>query len=115
MIRKLLTLALAAGLAGCAAGPQRAGNATQQPAAPAGQTAQAGTPSASRAACDAQPIQNMLGQAFSERVSESARQGSGSRSVRVLRPGEVMTMEYNATRLNIILDKSNAIEALRCG
>jgi len=115
MIRKLLSLALVAGLAGCAAGPQRTGDAARQPAASPGQPAQTAAPSGAPAMCDAQPIQNMVGQPFSDSVSEAARQGSGSRSVRVLRAGEVMTMEYNASRLNIILDKSNAIEALRCG
>ncbi|CFO37552.1 lipoprotein [Bordetella pertussis] len=35
--------------------------------------------------------------------------------MRLLKPGQVMTMEYNARRLNIILEGNGSISALRCG
>lgn len=110
-LRKTLTpIALAALLGGCAAPADRL-NAFSSSGGP-GQPAASSGPVSD---CDAQPIQNMLGQAYSESVAETARQRSGSRAMRLLRPGEVMTMEYNPTRLNIILDGKGAIEALRCG
>jgi hypothetical protein len=60
-------------------------------------------------------VQNLLGQAYSDSVGETARQRSGSRAIRLLKPGQVMTMEYDPSRINIILDDKGAIQALRCG
>jgi len=35
--------------------------------------------------------------------------------VRVLRPGDMATMDHRPDRLNIHLDDQDVIEALRCG
>jgi hypothetical protein len=34
---------------------------------------------------------------------------------RVLRPGEVMTMEYNPARLNLIVGKDDRLITIHCG
>ena len=65
--------------------------------------------------CDAQPVQNMIGKTLTNETTEQARTGSHSAKVRVLKPGQVMTMEYDPTRINLITDKNNALTALRCG
>ncbi|WP_459618241.1 I78 family peptidase inhibitor [Bordetella sp. 2513F-2] len=110
---KLIPAVLVAGLTACAADPQGPARSadTQAPQSPS----QASADTGAGTDCDAQSIQNMVGQSYSERTAEDARQRSGSASLRVLRPGEVMTMEYDPRRLNVILDAGGAIEALRCG
>ncbi|MCZ8441877.1 I78 family peptidase inhibitor [Achromobacter xylosoxidans] len=34
---------------------------------------------------------------------------------RILRPGQLVTMEYNDTRLNLIVDDKDVMTAIRCG
>ncbi|OWT76813.1 hypothetical protein CEY04_12380 [Achromobacter sp. HZ28] len=65
--------------------------------------------------CDAQSVQNMIGKTLTNETTEQARTGSHSAKVRVLKPGQVMTMEYDPSRINLITDKNNALTALRCG
>ncbi|HEY0295838.1 MAG TPA: I78 family peptidase inhibitor [Bordetella sp.] len=122
LLNALMPLALTALLAGCAApgsnGSSAAGatggTGSYSSASYSG-SASASGPDAPSKDCDAQPVQNMLGQAYGDSVGESVRQRSGSNAVRLLKPGQVMTMEYNPARINIILDAKGAIEALRCG
>jgi len=109
MIRKLIPVLLVAGLTACGtSGTQRASSDT----AAGGSAPPAGTPTA---ACDAQPVQDLVGKKFSDSVGNDARSRSHSSQLRVMRPGQVMTMEYNPARLNVILDGGDAISALRCG
>ncbi|WP_233234863.1 I78 family peptidase inhibitor [Bordetella sp. LUAb4] len=67
------------------------------------------------ASCDAQSVQNLIGKTLTNETTEQARTGSHSAKVRVLKPGQVMTMEYDPSRINLITDKNNALTALRCG
>ncbi|KCB51475.1 I78 family peptidase inhibitor [Bordetella hinzii] len=114
MNRKLLTFLFAAslaGLAGCAAN-KSAAPSTSAPSAPASAS---GSMLPGGKSCDAQPAQNLVGQAFSDSVGADVRSRSGSDSVRVLKPGQVMTLEYNPARVNIIIDGQGRISAIRCG
>jgi hypothetical protein len=65
--------------------------------------------------CDAQPVQNLIGTKLTSSVEAQIRQASTSSKTRVLKPGEVMTMEYDPKRINLILDQQGALTALRCG
>ncbi|CAM3554012.1 Peptidase inhibitor I78 family protein [Bordetella sputigena] len=65
--------------------------------------------------CDAQPVQNLIGTKLTPSVEAQIRQASTSSKTRVLKPGEVMTMEYDPKRINLILDQQGALTALRCG
>jgi len=113
MIRKLIPVFLVAGLTACAtSGTQRGSSDTPANGAPAAGAPSGGAPSA---ACDAQPVQDLIGKRYSESVAGDARSRSQSAQLRVMRPGQVMTMEYNPARLNIILDGGDVITALRCG
>lgn len=38
-----------------------------------------------------------------------------SQDVRVIQPGMAVTMDYSATRLNILLDRRDVIERVSCG
>lgn len=65
--------------------------------------------------CNAAPAQALLGEAESEAIAKKAQQLSGAKTVRWLRPGQIVTMEYRADRLSLVLDKENKISAIRCG
>lgn len=65
--------------------------------------------------CDAQPVQNLIGTKLTSSIEAQIRQASTSSKTRVLKPGEVMTMEYDPKRINLILDQQGALTALRCG
>lgn len=65
--------------------------------------------------CDAGPLQSQIGQKATPSVMEDLRTRSGSTSARMLRPGQLVTMEYNNTRLNLIVDDKDVMTAIRCG
>ncbi|WP_333945559.1 I78 family peptidase inhibitor [Pseudomonas sp. TUM22785] len=46
---------------------------------------------------------------------EQAKNAAGASDVRVLKPGSVMTLEYNSRRLNIDTDDTNLIKGVSCG
>lgn len=100
-----------AGIAGCA------GSQTSQPAAQASasSSSSSGPAPADGGECDATALQGSIGSTLSDRLVADLQQQSGSNTTRVLRPGEVVTMEYNEQRLNILVDGKGAITAIRCG
>jgi hypothetical protein len=65
--------------------------------------------------CDASDLGFVAGKPFSEALKERAREASGSRTVRVIRPGEAVTMDYGLTRLNLELDAKGVVINARCG
>jgi hypothetical protein len=67
------------------------------------------------AGCQAEPAQSVIGQVATAAVVEEARQRAGARSARVLRPGQVVTMEFDATRLNLDVDAASRVVRVRCG
>lgn len=98
MSRVSLSLPLAALLlAGCVMGPPPA-------AAPEPNTE-----------CDAAAAQRYVGQPASNQNIEGARIAAGAETVRTIRPGQAVTMEYSAGRLNLQLDGAEAIIAVTCG
>ncbi len=79
---------------------------------PATGTAPAG-PAA--AVCNAQGAQFAVGKTAGANVVEEARQRSGSYMARVLRPGQMVTMEFNAQRLNLDVNAAGVVTRVRCG
>lgn len=65
--------------------------------------------------CSADKAQALVGQPASQELAAEALKLSGARSVRWLRPGMAVTMDYRAGRLNITLDDANRVERLTCG
>lgn len=65
--------------------------------------------------CNAQAASWAIGRAPTQDVVDRATRDSGARVSRVLRPGQVVTMEYRADRLNIDVNDREAITGLRCG
>lgn len=65
--------------------------------------------------CNAQPAQSVVGQNSTATVVEAARARSGARLARILRPGQIITKEFDTQRLNLDVDANGRILAVRCG
>lgn len=126
MTRLLLPFTLIAALSACSAGTAPDDDATEQEQAltAAQQAAEsAAAPPAPPAIdtaspepeCDASQVQGLVGQALDDAKAEQARTDASAKSVRVLEPGAVVTMEFDSKRLNIEVDAAGKITAVRCG
>ena len=62
--------------------------------------------------CDADPAAWAVGKVASADVIERVRIDSHSRIVRLLRPGQMITMEFSAERVDIRVDGHNVILAV---
>ena len=77
--------------------------------------AQAPPPPAVGSDCNAAPAQFAVGQAYGEALADEVRRRSGASSVRVIRPGMAVTMDFNAQRVNLDLDGGSRVTRVRCG
>jgi hypothetical protein len=64
--------------------------------------------------CDAATLGWTVGKLADETLVHRAHAESGARIVRVLRPGQMVTMEYSEHRLNIYVDAHNRVERYSC-
>ncbi len=127
MIRKLIPVLLVAALSACAnSGAPRSSSApaaSSSSSAPAASDSASGTTYGSSSSssqpagktCDASSLQSQIGQKATQSVLEDLRTRSGATTARILRPGQLVTMEYNDTRLNLIVDDKDVMTAIRCG
>lgn len=65
--------------------------------------------------CDASDLKFLIGATLDEALTTRARDASGASSVRVIRPGQMVSMDYVAERLNIEVDAAGKVTAARCG
>lgn len=72
-------------------------------------------PTPPAASCDHTRAQSLIGQAATPANVERARQLAGARMARVLKPGQMVTMEFIEGRLNVYVDANNVITQIRCG
>lgn len=128
MIRKLIPFLLVASLTACAntgaprssSAPAASSSSGTSSSADAGTSYGGSSYSGSSSmgggkTCDAAALQSQIGQKATASVMEELRTRSGSATARMLRPGQLVTMEYNATRLNLIVDDKDVMTAIRCG
>ncbi|MCG6540069.1 peptidase inhibitor I78 family protein [Pseudomonas sp. KSR10] len=73
------------------------------------------TPQDTTGRCNAGAVQALVGKHASPALLEQARQQSGAAIARILRPGDVVTLEYNAQRLTLTTDESLEIQRIGCG
>lgn len=129
----VIALAGLLGLAGCSnnASPSPVVSDADAPATPAQEPAMNSPPMNSPPTTappmsDPMPAQQMtcnadaakpgaIGQAATDAVVEQARNDAGAKMARVLKPGQMVTMEFMDGRLNIDVDDSNVITNVRCG
>ena len=65
--------------------------------------------------CNAAAAQRLIGRQQSPELIREAQRRAGAGAVRVLRPGQMVTMEYRADRLNIRVDAQGKVLAITCG
>lgn len=79
------------------------------------QTAQPPAPSPSQGTCQAGPAQFAVGQVATPTLVAEAQRRAGALRARVLRPGQVVTMEFDASRLNLDVEGGDRVTRVRCG
>ncbi|TEA77714.1 I78 family peptidase inhibitor [Allopusillimonas ginsengisoli] len=65
--------------------------------------------------CSTERTSSIQGHHISPELEQKAEQLSGASTVRVLRPGQVITREYRADRLNLQLDSYDVVVRVHCG
>ena len=65
--------------------------------------------------CSADRLADLVGQAATQELGAQALRRSGSRTLRWIRPGDVVTMDYRPDRLNVRLDGRGNVESFGCG
>lgn len=99
----LATLAVAAVLAGCSTGGNSGGG--KVPEASAGNDGR----------CEASGADFAIGKPGSAALLEQARKASGSQMARILKPHDVVTLEYRSERLNLNVDEQGVVTRVNCG
>ncbi|MHA6196248.1 I78 family peptidase inhibitor [Pseudomonas wadenswilerensis] len=103
MRASLVTLLAAAILAGCSSG----GSASKAPEPVVAATTDG--------RCDASGADFAVGKAASADLLEQARKASGSQLARILKPTDVITLEYRSERLNMHVDDKGVVSRVNCG
>lgn len=67
------------------------------------------------ASCGVERLGSLFGRERAEALEAEALRLSGARRLRWIRPGDMVTMDFSAERLNIHLDAADRIEHFTCG
>jgi Peptidase inhibitor I78 family len=67
------------------------------------------------ASCRAEDAQRFVGQTADAATLRAAMAASGAKSVRVIKPGMMVTMVFNGDRLSVRVDEAGRILAANCG
>lgn len=65
--------------------------------------------------CDADRARWAIGREATAEVVEEVRAATQSHAVRVIHPGQAVTMDYSPVRVNIHVNERNAITGITCG
>jgi hypothetical protein len=65
--------------------------------------------------CDASPVQHLRGTRWDEMSVKDLRDRTGASSVRVIRPGDPVSHDFQTARLNVELAADGRIARLTCG
>ena len=66
-------------------------------------------------ACSVDPAAFVMDEMYSDTLGQEALDASGANTLRVVRPGEAMTMDFRPERLTLMLDDDDRVEDIRCG
>lgn len=72
-------------------------------------------PGGSGLTCNAEGLGDLVGREATGALGTEAVRRSGSRTLRWIRPGDAVTMDYRPDRLNVHLDARNRVERFACG
>ena len=65
--------------------------------------------------CNADRLGGLAGREASSALGAEALRRSGARTLRWIRPGDAVTMDYREDRLNIHVDARGRVERFACG
>ena len=65
--------------------------------------------------CHADGLGELVGRPADAALGAEAMRRSGSARLRWIRPGDMVTMDYSAQRLNVHLDAQGRVERFACG
>jgi flagellar basal body L-ring protein FlgH len=65
--------------------------------------------------CDSDLAKFAVGEPANAALLQQAQQRSGAQTARVLRPGDIMTLEYRSERLNLNVDAKGTVSRVNCG
>ncbi|MPQ86225.1 hypothetical protein F0170_20890 [Pseudomonas sp. MAFF 730085] len=97
------TLLAALALAGCST-----------PGAPA-QGKEAAVADAAYSRCESKAAEFAVGQKASPQLLDQARTRAGAQNARILKPNDMVTLEYRSDRLNLNTDDNLVITRVNCG
>lgn len=66
-------------------------------------------------ACMPDPVQEWRGRRFTPGAEATLLEKTGAAYLRLVRPGEAVSMDYQTDRLTVELDEAGVILTLRCG
>ncbi|MBF8746960.1 hypothetical protein E2H86_18990 [Pseudomonas putida] len=98
----LATLLVATVLAGCSTGGSSGGTGPTPPTGNDGR-------------CSASGADFAIGKPGTADLLEQARKASGSQVARILKPRDVVTLEYRSERLNLSVDEQGVVTRVNCG
>lgn len=99
----LATLLVATVLAGCSTGGSSGGSSAP------------GAPASNDGRCEASGADFTIGKQATPELLEQARKASGSQMARILKPHDVITLEYRSERLNLNVDEKGVVSRVNCG
>lgn len=67
------------------------------------------------AQCNAEAAAGFVGKPASESNVQAAMAATGAKTLRVIKPGQAVTMDYRDDRANLHLDAGGRIERISCG
>ncbi|HEX7848866.1 MAG TPA: I78 family peptidase inhibitor [Sphingomonas sp.] len=65
--------------------------------------------------CSATGLGNLVGRIATPSLVSHAKRRAGASVVRVLKPGQIVTMDYRNGRLNVNVDDRNRVKSFTCG
>lgn len=68
-----------------------------------------------RYACSTATLGSLVGQTAITQLGAEAMRMANARTIRWIRPGDAVTMDYRSDRLNIDIDAQNRVTGFRCG
>ncbi|MFS0827511.1 I78 family peptidase inhibitor [Pseudomonas phoenicis] len=101
----LASLLMIAALAGCSTDGQS--DAAHEPAVAATQ--------GNDGRCQANGADFAIGKAATPMLLEQARTASGSQIARILKPHDMVTLEYRSERLNLNVNEQGMVNRVNCG
>lgn len=66
-------------------------------------------------ACNADAAQSGVGQAYTDALGADLQAKAGAKVLRVIRPGQAVTMDFRMDRLNVELDAAGKVKRVSCG